>query len=641
MKKVKVDFLYIPLNDYHGSEYVMDYFKDIVFLTGFTGSNATLILSLNDAYLWTDGRYFIQAKQQLAGSGVTLMKLGEKGVLSPVEFLEQNVRAEQLVGINGKCISVSTYEKIVNTGVRLVDVDLVSEIWDERPCLEFKPIWQLKSELSGESVSSKLNRIREALEEQGCDFTVVSDLCDVAWTLNLRGNDIKNVPVFLSYLVIDKTQAILYCNKASFENTNKQKHFENEANHIMIREYDEIYNDLLDECFYKNYSKCLIDSSTVNTTIYSALSAHVEVLSGTNPSTEMKAIKNSIEIENTRKAHLCDAVALVRFMYFLKKYQGYTITRNDSFVEERIDRDEAIGNNSISKRVISSDDLENGLFKEFIEEYLQYNESFVWSEISVEELLLYLREQEETFLEESFDTIVGFASNGAIIHYSATPETSREIDASAGGSFLLIDSGGHYKTGTTDITRTFAISEVSPEMKKMYTLVLKSNLNLSHARFLEGTIGQNLDILARQPLWNEGLDFKHGTGHGVGHILSVHEGPNVFRYRVLPGEEACKIVPGMITTDEPGLYFEGEYGIRLENELLCVEAFDNEAGSFFEFEVLTLVPFDLDAIDFSLLNEEEINWLREYHEMIYDKLSIYLEKDVKEWLYTTTQIEVS
>ena len=582
-----INYYYIPLSDYHNSEIPNERFNLIEYLTGFSGSNATLIVTPSQVYMWTDGRYFIQAKMELEGTDVILMKQGLKGVLSVEEFLDANMGPEDVLAFDGRFVNVDTYKKYndrllrPNLNRRICDADIVKKEGFEE--IGYSDVWYLTHEYSGESAVSKINRIREDDNFKKADGVIISNLCDIAWTLNLRGDDIKHVKVFYSYLIITNRDVILYANKSHLKNV--EEYLEN--NGIEVRDYNDVYGDLSDSDFYRRHEiyKMLIDMRSLNTSVYTILNEKIEVLSADSIPSSYKCIKNDVEINNTIKAHIRDGVAVTKFMYWLDNH------------------------------------FPKGESQDIISE----------TEISLERKLHDYRAEQEGFLDESFDTISAWAEHGAIVHYEATSKTDAAITKD---NFLLVDSGGHYLEGTTDITRTFLIGKASPKMVKDYTLVLKSNINLAKARFLSGTTGKSLDMLSRNVLWQENMDFLHGTGHGVGHILSVHEGPNNISYRNI---RDVAIVPGMITTDEPGIYLENEYGIRLENELLCVEDTDNSYGNFYRFECLTLVPFERKCIDKEMLTDDELSYLNDYHKLVYEKISPYLNKDEKAWLIEATK----
>ncbi len=580
-----IDYYYIPLSDYHNSEIPNERFNLIEYLTGFSGSNATLIVTPSQVYMWTDGRYFIQAEMELEGTDVILMKQGLKGVLSVEQFLDANMGPEDVLAFDGRIVNVDTYKKYndrllrPNMNRRICDADIVSR--DSLDEVGYTDVWLLADEYSGETLTSKINRIREDNNFKKVDGVIISNLCDIAWTLNLRGSDISHVMVFYSYLIITNRDVILYANKSRLKNVEEYL----EKNGVEVRDYNDIYRDLSDIDFYRKLGiyKMLIDMKSLNTSVYTLLNEMVGVLSFDSIPSSLKCIKNDVEINNTIKAHIRDGVAVTKFMYYLSNTFSGESSPNET-------------------------------------------------EISLEKKLHEFRALQEGFIDESFDTISAWAEHGAIVHYEATPKTDAAI---TNYNFLLVDSGGHYLEGTTDVTRTFLIGKASHKMIKDYTLVLKSNINLAKARFLSGTTGKSLDMLARDVLWQEGIDFLHGTGHGVGHILSVHEGPNNISFR---NRKDIAIGPGMITTDEPGIYLESEYGIRLENELLCVEDVTNSYGTFYRFDCLTLVPFERECIDRDMLTDDELSYLNDYHRMVYEKISPYLTEEECKWLGKATAI---
>ena len=600
MKREDIDLYIVPTADYHMSEYVGAYFKCRSYLTGFTGSAGTALMTPTGIHMWTDGRYFLQAEKQLEDTPIILEKMGEPGTLSLEDFIKNRLLEDMTVGMDGRCISgreLKKYMKLADAaGARVrIDMDLVGRIWDDRPSMKFNPVWILEDEYSGEPALSKVMRIRDAMSKKRADYHLVTSLYDIAWILNLRGSDIPHVPVFFSYLLIGKNDITLYANEASFDEkcTAYLK-----ALGVELKDYDLIYDDLekltdakqtLGAKSLKKKDKkekkektpkkrIMLDTGVVNAALIGHLPDDIKIIDEKNPSELMRAIKNNTEMENTRKAHLKDAVAMTRFICWLKC--------------------------NVSKLPMT--------------------------EISASDYLEQLRREQEGFLDLSFDTICGYADHGAIVHYSAD-ETSNAALKPEG--LVLIDSGGHYLEGTTDITRTMALGPISDEMKRNYTMVLKGAMKLASAKFPAGVCGENLDALCRMELWKYGLDYRHGTGHGVGHILNVHEGPNTFRYRLPENYTAAKLVPGMITTDEPGFYKDGEYGIRIENELLCVEDEKTEYGQFYRFENLTLVPIDLDAIDAGMLSPEEKAQLNAYHRRVREAVGPYMQGDEeRRWL---------
>ncbi len=579
MKIKGIDYYLIPLSDYHNSEYFDDYFNVIKYVSGFTGSNATIVISAEKAYLWTDGRYFIQAESELKGSGIELMKQGLKSTPSVEKFLQDNMDEDEVLAFDGRLVSVASYEKYMRAlgkNRRLFDADIICKMWDSRGEFTYSSPWSLKEDYAGESTISKLLRIRGHENFDKADALLISDLCDIAWTLNLRGSDIEHMPVFYSYLIITNSDAILYSDAPMASDV--REYLDEEQ--ITLKSYDDIYDDLSDRHFYtkNNIYKMLIDKNTCNTALYSLLNEHTKVLQSRSVVGSLKCIKNDTQINNIRKCHIKDGVAVTKFLYHLDMQ------------------------------------LEEGC-----------------TELKLAELLHELRAKQEGFLDESFDTISAWAEHGAIVHYEPTKASDAAITRD---NFLLVDSGGHYLEGTTDITRTMCIGMPTPKMIHDYTLVLKSNIALARAVFLDGTGGKSLDILTRNVMWQEGYDFLHGTGHGVGYLLSVHEGPNNISIRA---KEDVAIKPGMVTTDEPGIYIEGEYGIRLENELLCVKHSSGDTGDFYSFECLTLAPFQAKCIDINMLSSEEIEYLNNYHSRVYDIISPYLDDDEAEWLQEATR----
>lgn len=575
MLSKKIDAYVIPTGDDHGSEYIGEYYKTREFVSGFNGSAGTLIVTMNEACLWTDGRYFLQAKEQLKGSDIALMSMGEEGVPSIREFLEKSLFSGSVIGFDGKTISARYAEELSEIdGIKInSELDLVGEIWTDRPEVIFESVWRLADRYAGVSYPEKVAQIRSIIEEKGADTLLLTALDEIAWMLNIRGNDVHCNPVFMSFMVITKYDSFVFANKASFD---EKMIYRLSEEGIKIRNYGEIYEYL---STIPGGTRLWLDKSTANYKIICSINSEVEILDKFTPALHLKSIKNEVEVENMRNAHIMDGVAVTRFIFWLKHNVG----------------------------------LES------------------MTEISLAQKLEEFRKSWKTYQGPSFDTIVGYADHGAVIHYSATPETDYEIKAE---NFLLIDSGGHYLEGTTDITRTIALGEITEEQKRMYTAVLRGNLNLADATFLAGCSGVALDYLARRPLWDLGYDYRHGTGHGVGYLLNVHEEPNAFRYRIRENpEENAEFEPGMITSDEPGVYIEGKYGIRLENLLLCVERQKREYGKFLGFDTLTLVPFDVDAINENEMTSEERKLLRNYHKQVYKNVSPYMNEEEKEWLF--------
>ena len=579
MAKRNISVYIVPTADFHESEYVGSYFKARKYITGFTGSAGTAVITMTEAGLWTDGRYFIQAAKQLEGTTVTLYKMGEEGVPTVDEYVETALEEGQILGFDGRVVNNTWGKKLAKIvekkkGALAVDEDLIGLIWNDRPELSKEPVRILGIEHTGKSVAEKIADVRKVMEEKQADVHLLTSLYDIAWLLNVRGNDISYVPVVLSYLALTKEECIWFVQN---EVVTEEVAVYLKKNNIIAKPYNEFYE------YVKTINAdatVLMNQSVVNYRICNSLPETVTVIDELDPTVFMKSKKNEVELENTRRAHLKDAVAMCKFMYWLKTNVG----------------------------------------------------KIPMTEISASDYLEELRRQQEGCFDLSFDTICGYAAHGAIVHYAATPETDVEIKPEG---LLLVDSGGQYLEGTTDITRTFAMGPVTQEMKTNFTRVLRSNMHLANARFLYGCSGVNLDVLARQPLWEANLDYKHGTGHGVGHVLNVHEGPNGFHWGrkayVYPLEE------GMITTDEPGIYIEGEYGIRLENELICRKGEKNEYGQFMYFEPITFVPMDLDAVDPSGLNETEKKYLNDYHKAVYEKVAPHLTEEEAKWLKTYTR----
>lgn len=580
MKREGIDYYYIPTADFHESEYVVEYFKARKFITGFTGSAGVAVIGQEEAWLWTDGRYFIQAAAQIEGSGFGLMKMGQEGVPTVMQYLGEKLQEGQCIGFDARVVNTNDAKEFAKIAAKKhgslkIDKDLLDEVWTDRPALVHQPADVLKDEFNGEATASKLARVREQMEKEEAQYHIISTLDDIAWILNVRGNDIPHVPVVLSFLVIGKEDAMWFVEENALSDAVKEMAAECG---ITIRPYEDVYAYA---ATIPENSTVLLDKRKVNYRITNALSETVHIVSKANPSQLMKAIKNEIELENTRKAHLLDGIAVTKFMYWLKKNVG------------KIPMDE----------------------------------------VSVSDYLQSLREQMEGYRDISFDTIAGYNANAAMMHYKAEPDTAAKLEPQG---MLLVDSGGHYDTGTTDITRTFVLGPISDIQKKHFTMVVKSNLNLANVKFLYGCNGISLDVICREPIWKENLDYQCGTGHGVGYLLNVHEGPNSFRWQYRPGFDN-PFEAGMITTDEPGIYLQDQYGIRTENELICVKGEKNQYGQFMGFENITYVPIDLDGIDKQYLNAEDVKQLNDYHKMVYEKISPYMTPEENEWLKEYTR----
>ena len=582
MQEKGIDAYLIPTDDFHASEYVGEYFKCRKYMTGFTGSAGTAVVTMDAAGLWTDARYFIQAANQLEGSTVTLYRLGEPDVPSVEEFLEKTLMDGQCLGFDGRCVSAKAVDeleaKLAKNGVSIKrEEDLVGEIWTERPELSAEPVMELDVKWVGKSRADKLMEIRKAMEEKQADVFVLTSLDDIVWLLNIRGGDVPCNPVVLSYLAMTQQEVILFANEKIFPQEVKDVLA---ADGVKILPYNDIYEWIE---MVETGKTILMNKAKVNSRLAGAVPEGVKILDEENLTYLPKALKTPAEVENMKIAHIKDGVAVTKFIYWLKKNVG----------------------------------------------------KIPMTEISAGEYLNKLRLEQENSLGNSIDPIVSYGAHAAMNHYSATPETDIPIEAEG---FLLADTGGQYYEGTTDITRTIVMGPTTDEQKKMFTAVLRGTMNLAAAKFLYGCRGINLDYLARGPLWEMGLDFKHGTGHGVGYLLNVHEGPNSFHWKVTPTRNAGAILEeGMITSDEPGYYVEGQYGIRHENMIVCKKAEKNEFGQFMCFEHLTMVPFDLEAVITEQMNERERALLNAYHAEVYEKISPYLEAEEKEWLKEATR----
>lgn len=582
MKEKNIYAYIVPSSDYHQSEYVGDYFKSREFMSGFTGSAGTLIISMDEAGLWTDGRYFIQAENELKDSGIKLFKMGEEGVPTIEEYLLEKLPKNSTLGFDGRVMSVKEGQSLANKlafkGINIeYKYDLVNDIWEDRCSLPTEKAFLLGTEYSGESFSDKLSRIRAVMKEKKATTHILASLDDIAWLFNIRGRDVKSNPVVLSYAVISIDSVYLFIDKNKIgEDIRAELSKEN----VQIKGYEEVYE------FIKKIEEnevVLIDTSKVNYAIYNNIPSNVQKIEERNPSILFKSIKNEIELKNIRNSHIKDGVAFTKFMYWLK--------------------------NNIGKIEIT--------------------------EISATQKLEEFRREQDKFIEPSFSTIAAYKDHAAMMHYSATEESNYKLEPR---DLFLVDSGGQYFDGTTDITRTIALGPIPENVRKDFTNVVRGMIRLSKAKFLYGCRGYNLDILARGPLWEEGIDYKCGTGHGIGFVLNVHEGPNGFRWKVREDiDDTCILEEGMVTTNEPGVYVENSHGIRIENEIVVRKAEKNEYGQFMDFEVITFAPIDLDAIDESLILKDEKVYLNNYHKQVYDKISPYLNEEEKQWLKTYTR----
>lgn len=577
MKEKNIDAYIIPSSDSHQSEYTGDHFKSRQWISGFTGSSGTVLVTSDRAILWTDGRYFLQAEEELRTSQVELFKMGQNDVPSITDYLKENLFESQTVGFDGRVFSyrqVRAMERAFKAkNIKLeVQYDLIDEIWKGRPELPRGKVYIHEEKYSGKSVEEKLKVIRKAMADKNADYYLISSLDDIAWTFNIRGNDISYNPVVISYALIDLEKAILFIEDEKLDD-NLRKYFKD--NDIEVKPYDSIKESLqnLDDgkSIYLDLDKTSIWS-------YENLPRELRKINGQDIAEGLKAIKNDIEIKNFKNAQIRDGVAMVKFLHWL-----------DENVKE--------GGQTESS---ASDKLEE------------------------------FRAQGENYVSLSFETIAGYKDHAAIVHYSVTEQSDHKLEDKG---MILVDSGGQYLDGTTDITRTIVLGDISDEEKTDFTLVLKGHIALDSAKFLYGSIGTHLDVLARKALWERGKDYKHGTGHGIGYLLNVHEGPQ----GISPVWNKNKLEAGMLVTNEPGFYKKGSHGIRTENILLVKESEETEYGRFMEFETTTFCPIDLRAIDKTLLNEEEINWINAYHKEVYNTLSPHLEDDLCEWLKIHTK----
>ena len=597
MQKECIDVYVVCTGDYHMSEYSSEYFNEREYLSGFTGSGGTLVVCMDKAALFTDGRYFVQAQLQLEGTQITLMKMGCKGVKTVEEYCRDNLKDKGKIGFDGRTVGALEGLKLAEMAEKkgaAVDFSFnaVEKIWEDRPKFPDSPAYELKIQYAGESRKSKIHRLREKMNELGADAHVIATLDDICWLLNIRGDDVECNPVVMSYLLILKDKVYLYTDKNKFSDGLIDALAEDGAS---IKAYNDIYSDV------KSLKDriVLIDTKRVNMKLYSSVKGASKIIEAQNPSVLMKAVKNNTEIENLMQIHIQDGLAVTHFMFWIKnKMKEY-------------------------KRLQKS-----GADEKILKEYEV-------TEADAAEYLDDLRSRIDGYIELSFPTISAYNANAAMMHYSASKDNCSIIKPHG---MLLVDSGGQYLKGTTDITRTFAMGEVTDEMKKHFTLTLKGMLALANAKFLHGCDGFSLDILARQPLWNEGIDYRCGTGHGIGYLLNVHEAPNGFRWKHNYGvNDLAVIEDGMVTSDEPGVYIDGKYGIRIENEILSCNDYENEYGQFMKFRMLTMVPIDLELVDASYLDDIDKIRLNEYHREVFEKLSPYMQGDELEFLRKYTR----
>ena len=585
MRREHLSAFIFPSTDPHQGEYVPDHWKGREFISGFTGSAGTAVVTMTSAALWTDSRYFLAAEEQLKGTEFQLMKLKMEGTPTIPEWIGKECGAGAEVGIDGWCSSANAVKDLIadlrkEGGITVrTNLDPLKQIWRQRPAIPENPVEIFPMEYAGESAGSKIGRIRQALRKQHADGMLMAALDDIAWTLNLRGTDVHCNPVFVSYLLISSNRVTLYINKAKLT---PEVSAYLKAEGISVEDYEQVKEGLK---AYFEYN-ILLDPDEVNYTLYEVVRSKgrqngapaTEIVEEESPVKRMKTIKNETEIAGFRSAMLKDGIAMVKFLHWLSGY---------------------IGKPEISEL----------------------------TEISVDQKLTGLRAEQPLYRDISFDTIAGYGEHAAIVHYEATPETDIPLRPKG---MLLLDSGAQYLDGTTDITRTIALGPLTEEEKKIYTLVLQGHIQIELCKFPSGSSGTQIDILARKYMWREGLNYLHGTGHGVGTYLNVHEGPHQFRMEWKP----APLVAGMTITDEPGIYLPGRCGARTENTLLIVPYKETEFGKFLQFESLTLCPIDKTPIIREMMLPEEIDWLNQYHQRVFDTLAPHLSSDEIEWLRT-------
>ena len=580
MAEKGMDAYVVPTADFHQSEYVGEHFKARKFISGFSGSYGTAVITKDDGGLWTDGRYFFQATNELEGSGIRLMKMFVGDTPSVTEFLADVVPEGGTVGFDGRVMSMGEGEEfeeaLTPKNIKInYSEDLIDEIWEDRPPLSEKPAFFLEEKYSGESTASKLARVREKMKEAGADIHIIASLDDTCWLLNVRGDDIEFFPLLLSYSIVTMDSVELYVDERKL---NDQILAEFAKNNVHIHPYNDIYEDVkkLDPSL-----TAMIDPMKMNYALFKNIPC--KTVEAANPEILMKAMKNPVELENIKEAHIKDGIAITKFMYWVK-------TRFD---KEKI------------------------------------------TELSAADKLTSLRAAQDGYIRDSFEPLCAFADHAAMMHYSPSPESDVELKE---GAFFLNDTGGGYYQGSTDITRTFVLGSVDQQMKKYFTAVVRAMMRLSRARFLYGCYGYNLDILARGPIWDLDLDFQCGTGHGVGYLGIVHEPPTGFRWYIVPSKnEHHQLEEGMVITDEPGIYEDGQFGIRIENEFIVRKGVQNKYGQFMYFETITFAPIDLDGIDPEEMSKDEREWLNNYHKDVYEKIGPHLTDEEREWLKEYTR----
>ena len=571
MRKQGISACIIPGTDPHASEYIAEYWKERVWISGFDGSAGTAVVTLESAGLWTDSRYFLHAAEQLEGTGIELMKQGLPDTLEILPWLATQLKACDRVGVNAQMFSLNGYSsmkaELKMNGLELVSIDLLGQVWTERPSLPLQPFFVFEEKYAGKSTLDKLTELRAEMLKVHADIFVISALDDIAWLFNIRGNDVDYNPVVIAYALVESNKATLF---VAPEKLTPETNSYLQSQGVTLAPYLAVYDALKELSPSKSV---LVDGGKLNQALFESIPSDCSIRNTMSPVFKLKSIKNEVEMAGYRRAMIKDGVALTRFFIWLE---------------------ENVKTGSLT-------------------------------EISVDEMLRSFRGEQENFMGESFGTIAGYAAHGAIVHYSATPESASTLKPE---NIFLLDSGGQYLDGTTDITRTVALGTPTAQQKNDFTLVLKGHIALSTAIFPVGTRGSQLDILARKAMWDLGLNYGHGTGHGVGHFLNVHEGPQSIRM----DENPIVLQAGMFMSNEPGLYRTNEYGIRIENLIHVVPAQTTEFGQFLKFETVTLFPIDQELINFDLMTKGEVNWLNNYHQKVYDTIAPQLQANERDWL---------
>ena len=578
-----IDAYIVPTADFHQSENAGEYFKCREFISGFDGSYGTVVIAKEDAGLWTDGRYWTQAERQIAGSGIRLFHMFEDGVPTMEEYLAATLPKNGKIAFDGRVVSMEEGQDLEKAlaakNIQFeYSLDLVGDVWGEdRPAISGEPIFVLEEKYAGESVANKLSRVREVMKDNGATVHVIASLDDVAWLTNLRGNDIEFYPLIFSYALVTMDGMDLFIDEKKLNEAAKALLAEN---NITIKPYNDIYEAIKE---IPAGESVMIDPMKMNYALYNNIPEGVAKVEHQNPTILMKAMKNEIELKNIREAHIKDGIAVTKFMCWMKK--------------------------NVGKMKIT--------------------------ELSASAKLESFRKEQEGYIHDSFEPICAYKDHAAMMHYAPTPET--DVEVLPEGLFLN-DTGGGYYEGSTDITRTFVMGPISDELKTHFTAVVRAMMNLSRAKFLYGCYGFNLDVLARGPVWDLGIDFKCGTGHGVGYLSNIHEPPTGFRWQIVKSKnEHHKLEEGMVLTDEPGIYIESSHGIRIENEMITHKAEKNEFGQFMNFETITFVPIDLDGIAPDEMTKFEREWLNNYHAQVYEKIGPHLNEEEREWLKEYTR----